>query len=213
MTRRTRYVLVLLLALFLVNLPLVHGLWTDRQVAAVGIEVTATVVDHDTVQGDHLLSFRFPRSIDPDQLTRRVQVDAATYDRVVETGELPVRVLEDDPAAYTVEGEVTSPAIVVVTLIGNLVLAIVALLLWRYGGRRRRPQLEAVAMGDVERCPPGAALERLAEATYLVRGEVTELAPDRLVIELGGRSVLVHLDGHRNPVGHQQSAQVQVRLV
>ena len=32
MKRRTRYVLVLVLAVFLVNLPLVHSGWTDRKV-------------------------------------------------------------------------------------------------------------------------------------------------------------------------------------
>ena len=104
-------------------------------------------------------------------------------------------------------------AVPVVTLVADLVLLVVAVLLWRSGGRRRRPQLRAVALGDVEPCPPGVALDRIREETYLVRGETTETAADRVVIELGDRSVLVLLDGHRNRVGAQQPAQVTARLI
>ncbi|MFC7495612.1 MULTISPECIES: hypothetical protein [unclassified Nocardioides] len=103
-------------------------------------------------------------------------------------------------------------ALVVVTLVADVALVVAGLLLWRYDARRP-PQLQAVAVGDVERCPPGAALDRLDEETYLIRGEVAAVADDRVVIEVGDRSVVVMLAGHRNPVGHQQAAQVRARLV
>jgi hypothetical protein len=146
--RRIRFAIVLVLAVLLVNLPLVHATWTEHR------------------------------------------------------GDASARAEQADLGAF-----------VVVTLVADVALAIVALLFWRYGGRRRRPQLRALALGDVERCPPGVALERIREETYLVRGEVVEVADDRVVIELGDRSVLVWLDGHQNPVGHQQAAQVTARLV
>lgn len=212
MKRRTRYVLVLVLAAVLVNLPLLHATWTDLRVDRSGVEVGATVVDHRTAGGQHLLTFRFPEDIDPDQRTWSADVDAATFDRAVGTGEITVRVVESDPAAYRVDGQVDSSALLVITLIADVLLVVVALLLWRYGGRRR-PQLRAIAVGDVERCPPGVALDRIEGETYLVRGEVAELGDDRVVIELADRSVLVLLDGHRNPVGHQQAAQVHARLI
>ncbi|MBB3045550.1 hypothetical protein [Nocardioides soli] len=212
MKRRTRYVLVLVLAAVLVNLPLLHATWTDLRVDRSGVEVEATVVDHRTAGGQHLLTFRFPEDIDPDQRTWSADVDAATFDRAVGTGEITVRVVESDPAAYRVDGQVDSSALLVITLIADVLLVVVALLLWRYGGRRR-PQLRAIAVGDVERCPPGVALDRIEGETYLVRGEVAELGDDRVVIELADRSVLVLLDGHRNPVGHQQAAQVHARLI
>ena len=66
MKRRTRYVLVLVLAAVLVNLPLVHSTWTDRKVEQDGVDVQATVTEHRIVGGQHLLSFRFPESVDPD---------------------------------------------------------------------------------------------------------------------------------------------------
>jgi len=114
--------------------------------------------------------------------------------------------LTDEP------GTVVGPGVVVLTVGVDVLLVIAGLLLWRRGGTGR-PPLEAVAVEDVRRCPPGSALERIAVETYLIRGEITEIEPDRLVIDVGGRSVLVHLDGHRNPVGYQQPAQVVARLV
>jgi hypothetical protein len=68
-------------------------------------------------------------------------------------------------------------------------------------------------MADVERCPPGTALDRIEGETFLIRGEVSAVEPGQVVLELGDRSVLVYLDGHLNVVGHQQPAQVRARLV
>jgi hypothetical protein len=70
------------------------------------------------------------------------------------------------------------------------------------------------ALGDVERCPPGAAYEEEGDdGVVLVRGEVVGLEPDELVLDLGDREVVVILDGHANPVGRQEAAQVRGRLV
>ncbi|GAA4704778.1 hypothetical protein [Nocardioides conyzicola] len=212
MKRRTRYVLVLVVAAFLVNLPLLHSSWTDRKVDRSGVDVYATVVDHRTVGGQHLVSFTFPRSIDPDQRTWQADVDATTYDRAVDSGELDVRVVRDTPSAYRADGQVASNALLVMTLVADVVLVLAALLLWRLGGRRR-PQLRAIAVEDVERCAPGSALDRIEGETFLIRGEVLSLEPGQVVLQLSDRSVLVYLDGHHNAVGHQQPAQVRARLV
>jgi hypothetical protein len=212
MKRRTRYVLVLVLAAMLVNLPLLHSTWTDQRVERSGIDVSATVVDHRTVGGQHLLSFTFPESVDPDQQTWQADVDGATYDDAVASGDLEVRVLADDPAAYRADGQVASNSLLVITLLADVVLVLAVLMLWRLGGRRR-PQLRAIAVEDVERCAPGTALDRLEGETFLIRGEVSAIEPGQVVLELGDRSVLVYLDGHLNVVGHQQPAQVRARLV
>lgn len=212
MKRRTRYVLVLVLAVVLVNLPLLHSTWTDQRVERSGIDVQATVVDHRTVGGQHLLSFTFPESVDPDQRSWQADVDTTTYDRAVASGELGVRVLSDEPAAYRADGQVTSNSLLVMTLLADVVLILAVLLLWRLGGRRR-PQLRAIAVADVERCAPGSALDRIEGETFLIRGEVSAIEPGQVVLELGDRSVLVYLDGHLNAVGHQQPAQVRARLV
>lgn len=212
MKRRTRYVLVLVLAVFLVNLPLAHSGLTDRKVERSGVDVHATVVEHRTVGGQHLVGFTFPESVDPDQRTWQADVDEATYDRAVATGELEVRVVHDDPSAYRADGQVDSNALLVMTLVADAVLLLAVLLLWRLGGRRR-PQLRAIAVEDVERCAPGSALDRIEGETFLIRGEVSSLEPGQVVLQLTDRSVLVYLDGHHNAVGYQQPAQVRARLV
>jgi hypothetical protein len=73
--------------------------------------------------------------------------------------------------------------------------------------------IRIAAIGDVERCPPGSALEQIEGDLYLVRGEVTGLDGDEIVLDAGERDVLVVLDGHHNPVGYQQPAQVRGRIV
>ena len=212
MKRRTRYVLVLVLAAVLVNLPLLHSSWTDRKIEQDGVDVTATVSEHRTVGGQHLVSFKLPESVDPDQRTWQADLDSASYDAAVSTRELQVRVLPDDPAAYHAEGQVESNGVLVMTLVADAVLLLVVLLVWRLGGRRR-PQLRAIAVEDVERCLPGSALDRIEGETYLIRGEVSGIEPGQVVLDLGDRSVLVYLDGHHNAIGFQQPAQVRARLV
>ncbi len=206
-----RSAFVLLLLAVVVNLPLVHSTWTDAKVQRSGVEVSATVVEHDD---PGRLAFRLPADVDPQQRAWSVEVDDATYADAVETGRLEVRVLADDPAAYRAAGEVESRLPLVATVVADLVLLSLALLMWRVGGRiRLRSGLRAVALGDVERCAPETLLERLHAEDYLVRGEVLETGPDRVVLDLGNRTIEVLLDGHLNPVGHQQAAQVQARMI
>jgi hypothetical protein len=209
--RRTWLLLLLLVAV--VNLPLLHSTWTERRVERSDIVVTATEVQaRATDSGEHWVAFRFPDAVDPEQQTWSAQVDEATYDEAQRTGELKVRVLEDNPAAYQVEGAVDSSFTLVATLVADAVLLLLILLLWRRGGLRRGP-LRAVALEDVQRCPPGMLLEQLQDEEYLIRGDVLERDRDRVVLDLGDRSVEVRLDGHENPVGYQQSAQVRARLI
>ena len=44
------------------------------------------------------------------------------------------------------------------------------------------------------------ALEKMEGDLYLIRGEVTAVEEDEIVLDLGERSVRVLLDGHLNPV-------------
>lgn len=211
-SRRRGALLVILLAV-VINLPVAHSAWTDQRVEASGTDVTATVVDDRVVGGEeYWLSFTFPTDVDPDQQTWQVQVDEEAYDDAVAAGELQVRVLESQPSAYRVEGQVDSAVPLVVTLVADGLLVVVAVLLLRYGGRRRAT-LRAVALGDVERCPPAVVLERIGGEDYLVRGDVLELGEGVVVLDLGDRTLRVELDGHHNPVGYQQPAQVRVRLI
>ncbi|GAA4372398.1 hypothetical protein [Nocardioides caricicola] len=212
MNRGKRNSLLLLVLLgVVINLPLLHSTWTDSRIQADGVDVTATVVDESTRDGNWL-SFTFPEDVDPDQETWHVEVDQATYDEAQRTGQLEVRVIEDDPGSFQADGEVESNVVLVFTAVADVILLLLFLLMWRSSGRLRG-QLRAIALEDVERGGAGVVLERLQGEEYLIRGDVLELEPGRVVIDLGNRSVVVLLDGHANPVGYQQSAQVRARLL
>ncbi|GAA1125821.1 hypothetical protein [Nocardioides aquiterrae] len=212
MTRRHALFLIVLLAA-VVNLPLLHSWYVDQKVRTSGTDVTATVVDDRVLNGDeYWLSFTFPEDVDPDQRTWTAEVDEEAYDDAVASQTIPVRVVEDDPAAYRAEGTVTSSVPLVMTLVADAILLLVALLLWRSGGRMR-PRLRAVALEDVERCAPETLLDRIGGEDYLIRGEVLEIGEGSVTLDLGNRAVVVLLDGHQNSVGHQQPAQVRARLI
>lgn len=213
---RPKAVLLVLLLVTMINLPIVHSTWTRWKVERSGTDVTAPVVGHDvlgsTGDPEYYVSFRLSREIDPDQHAWPVQLDKASYDEAVASRSLDVRVLPDQPSAYTVDGQVTSRLGLVITLLADLALLVMVALAWRFRGSLR-PQLRVVATGDVERCKPGSALDKLEGDLYLVRGEVSAIEADEIVLDLGDRSVVVVLDGHHNPIGHQQPAQVRGRLI
>lgn len=216
-SRRPAVLLLGVVVLALVNLPLLHSAWQTRQVERSGVEVQAEVVD-DTVEGGRsFVAFALPEEIEGERLAEgergwTVEVTDEARRTAVADGELTVRVLPDNPSAYSVEGQVRGAGALVVTLVVDVVLLLVALLLWRFR-RRVRPQLVLVANGDVERCPPGAVLERVEGDEYVVAGEVDAIEDGRVVLLVEDRRVVVELDGHHNPVGHQQSARVRGRMI
>ena len=213
---RPKAVLLVLLLVTMINLPIVHSTWTRWKVERSGTDVTAPVVGHDVLGSaddpEYYVSFRLSREIDPDQHAWPVQLDKASYDEAVASRTLDVRVLPDQPSAYTVDGQVTGRLGLVITLLADLALLVMVALAWRFRGSLR-PQLRAVATGDVERCKPGSALDKLDGDLYLIRGEVSAIEADEIVLDLGDRSVVVALDGHHNPIGYQQPAQVRGRLI
>ncbi|MCW2845047.1 MAG: hypothetical protein JWN22_2963 [Nocardioides sp.] len=208
--------LLVLLLVVVINLPLAHSRFTSWRVERSGTDVTAAVTAHRVLSPKdnpaYFVEFAYPPAIDEDKLRWTAEVDRATYDRAVADKEIAVRVLPDRPAAYTVHGQVTHRLGLVITLIADVALLVMVLLLWRYRAKLR-PRLEAVAVGDVERCKPGASLEKTDDGLYLISGEVSGITDDEIILELGDRQVRVLLDGHANPVGHQQPARVRARLV
>lgn len=215
MSRRVKALLLIALVALMVNLPLVHSSWTAGRVDRSGVDVVATVTDTGTVTDEsYLVEFRMPAEVDPGQQLWTAQVDQATYDDAVATETVEVRVIPDQPAAYRVDGEVTSSLGLVVTVFVDLLLLVAAVLVWRYAGARRaRPDLVLVAVEDVRRCRTGAVLEELEDGRHLVAGEVCAIEEGEIVLDLGDRQVRVQLDGHDNQVGYQQPAQVTGRLI
>ena len=213
-TRRTHLLLLVLLAV-VINLPVAHGSWTDRQVRRDGVDVTATVVRHEVLRpGDdpaYAVLFALPPEVDAQEREFRVVVDRATYDAAVATDLIEVRVLPDRPNAFLVPGQATSRVVLWFTLLADLVLLTLAALVWRFGGSTgARPRLRLVAVADVQLGRPGGSLEREGEL-WVACGEVVERSADHVVLDVGGDRVEVDLAGHANPIGYQQPARVTGR--
>ncbi|MCD4523674.1 hypothetical protein [Nocardioides sp. cx-173] len=214
MSRRTKSLLLLAVVALLVNLPIAHSTWTGWRVDRDGEDVRATVTGTQLVadDGGYLVEFQMPEDIDPDESVWVAQVDRATYDEAIASAQIGVRVLRDDPSAYTVEGQVTSRVGLVVMGLVDLLLILAAVLLWRGRGRAGHA-LVLRATADVERTRPGPGIEKQHDGQYVVSGDVVSLEADRIVLDVEGREVTVLLEGHRNPVGYQQPARATGHLV
>ncbi len=217
MSARLRTLLLLVLLAAVINLPLGHSAWSDAQLDRNGIDVTTVVVDHGSLPPEEdprfFIDFRYPEDIDPAGDEWSVGVSPSTYDEAVASGTLEVRVLPDRPSRFRVEGQHTSNLILGLTVVADLILLGFAILTWRFGGTLgRRPSLRMVAIDDLQRCKPGGELEQVGDL-WVAKGEVVEKSDDTVVLDLGGRRVVVELNGFANPVGYQQPAQVVGRMI
>lgn len=206
--------MLIVVGLVVINLPWVVNQWQQHRVSTSGVEVVGTVTStRPSSGGNGWVDFTFPSQIDARGKVRTAEVDPATYQAARTTQQVTVRVLADSPSTFHVVGQRPSHLGTVVTVIGDLMVGFLVLLAYRFGGRVRRPPLVARALGDVEGCPPGAALDKQPDGTHVIRGEIKERRVDSILLDLGDRDVTVHLDGHTNPVDDQQPAQVHARLV
>jgi hypothetical protein len=216
-TRKRRGTVLLVVLVFLINLPIVHSTITNWRVSSSGVDVTAEVTDARVTNPDddprYWLGIRFPEDIDPAQTIWPVEVDPAAYDAALEARQIEARVLKSNPAAFRVDGEIRGWLGLITTLIADAILLLILLVVRRFGRRPGPPPLRLAAIGDVERCPPGGLVEQIEGSLYLVRGEVVAIEEGEVVLAAGEQEVVVVLDGHANPVGYQQPAQVRGRVV
>ena len=142
-------VLVVLVAVVLVNLPLAHQAFTDRQINSAGRDVEATLLESRTIEGDHLVEYRLPRSVDPSRTRYSARVDETTYQQARESEVLLVRVVPGKPSANRPVGEVGNPLFAVVAIAADVVLLVVGVLLWRRWRRSSQHEVVAVAGDEV----------------------------------------------------------------
>src|SRR5689334_10315618 len=210
--RPTSRTVMFIVLLVLVNTPLVHSTWTSFKLSRSGTEVVGTVTRaRELPPKDHpmyWLTFTYPPGQDPRHIEWPADVDKAHWDRAVATRRITVTTLPGHPAAYHVAGQQKNWFGLVLTLIADIVLLGLILLARRYGGRRRPPPMRIAAIESVARGPLEPLIEQVEGDLYLVRGEVLHLSDHELILDAGEREVIVILDGHDNPVGHQQPAQV-----
>ena len=212
--RASRWLLIVAV-LALVNLPLVHSTWTRFDVERNGVDVVAEVTEARNLgtadDPSWWLGYVLPEEIDSTQFRWTAEVDASTYDKAVADETVPVRVLEDQPGTAIVEGQVHSSAGLILTLVVDAGLLLMVLLIWRYRGRGWREVVTVEALEDVTLARPGASWVDLDDGTVRVAGEVVEHNDHEVMLDLGERLVRVVLDGHANPIGHQQPATVRAR--
>ena len=202
-----RRVAVILVALFLVNLPFVHETLTERKIAGSGRDVEATVVRTGTINGRHLVDYRLPSSLDPHQTLFSARVDDLTFEKARESKVIAVRVVPDDISANRPLGEVRSRVFTVVALVADAVFLVVAVLLlrrWRRWSlyevvsaeeglvtlRSRRQTLTAAAPeGWSGRVSPG---DRVSGSIHLVgEGDLLPGPPVSGLEQLGGAAYVV----------------------
>ncbi len=205
----------LVLVVLLINFPLVQSALTRRDVERSGTDVTATVVDNEVLgdRGDpaYWISYRLPDRVDPDQRAWPRQVDRATYDAVVADGRITVRVIPREPVTARVPGQVVSRAGLIATIIADLLLLALVLVLWRFGRYGRPEPLRLEAVGDVVAADAGGAVDEDDVGTVTARGTLEEITEHDVVLDTGGRRVIVVLDGHRVLAGLHAPAQVPGR--
>jgi hypothetical protein len=210
--RWSRVVLVLL-ALLVINVP--YGLyeWQQHRVRTDGDRVTATVLAvHD--RGDQAdLTFRFPAGLHDDQDARSVRVDRAVADQAERSGQIEVRVLDQNPDVYHVDGQVHGWGGLILTAVADALVLLMVLLSWRLGGRIRRPTLVGIAVEDVRDGEDGSLLDKQVDGTYVINGEVASTGPSSLVLTLRDRDVEIHLRDHENTVAVGEQARVRAQLV
>jgi hypothetical protein len=186
-------VLVVLAAVFLVNLPFAHQALTDREISRSGKDVEATLVKARTIEGDRLVEYRLPRSVDPSRRRYSARVDATTYQQARESDVLLVRVVPGKPSANRPVGEVDNSLFAVVAVSADVVLLVVGVLLWRRWRRSSQHEVVAIADGEitlvsrghtvtaatppgwVPRVQPGA---RVAGSLHLVADPDAEVQPE-----------------------------------
>jgi len=214
---RTRIFVVLVLVV-VINLPLVGSTIQGWQVESNGKDVVAALTKYETLGSDedpkYWLAFRFDKSVDRQQQTWIAQVDRAHYEQARDTHQVKVRVLPGHPSAYRAEGQVHGQVALLVTLLADVALIGFVLLGRRYGRKRHKPGIVRIAaIEDVTRGPVEPVFEQIEGDLHLVRGEVLKHDEHEVWIDAGPDVVIVILDGHANPVGYQQAAQVRGRLV
>lgn len=217
-SRRGVWFLTLGIIALIVNLPLVHGMWTNYRLDRIGVTTTAEVTEFNAVPPDSsdqafFIDYRLPEDADPERRTFFSEVDEDTFRAAEASKQVEVVYLRDHPAANRVEGQVTNRLGLYLALFADFALVMGLLLALKFS-RRPEQGLVLLATADVVRCKPGGLVEPEGRDEYVVRGDVIEITEGEIVLHAGaGQEVRVVLGGYHNPVGYQQPAEVHGRVL
>jgi hypothetical protein len=179
-------VLVVLVAVFLVNLPLAHQAFTDRQISTSGRDVEATLLASRTIEGDHLVEYRLPRSVDRARARYTARVDATTFRQARASEVLLVRVVPNKPSANRPVGEVNNRLFAVVAISADVVLLVVGLLLFRRWRRTSRHEVVAVAHDEITLVSRGHTITAVTPTGWTARVQPGDRVGGTLHLVAGG---------------------------
>lgn len=209
-------VALVVFVMVLITFPVVWSAWNSWRLDAVGVETRAEVTGTDTLPPNSskpdrfFIRYHLPTDADPQHAQYTAEVDAETYETAKATDQVRATYLPGNPGANVVEGHVSNRVLLWLVLAADLSMLGVLALAVKFGDRPEQ-QLVLLATDDVVRCKPGFAVEQDGE-NYVVRGDIVSIGTGEFVIHVGaGRDVRVVLGEYRNPVGHQQPAEVRGR--
>ncbi len=139
----------MLVALFLVNLPLAHQTLTERRIERSGQEVEATLVASRVIDESFLVEYRLPRHVDPERRRFSSQVDAGTFAAARESDVLAVLVVPGKPSDNRPVGEVPNHLFALVAVVADVILLLVGFAWWWRRGRGSRLEVVAVQGDEV----------------------------------------------------------------
>ena len=235
--RRGRAVVVVVL-LLLVNLPLASDAWAAWRLGADGVTSRAEVVDTLRIGGDDprfFVAFRLPGDDGPERFPWVAELTPRAWEEAERDGAVTVTSLPGDPSSYRVEGERRGRGAVWVTLGTDVLVLLVAWLVWRW--RRRAEAQERRRLARVERStgrPAGGrpgplrlvALDDLVPApahrphgwsdrrdgTVELCGDVVVVRDAEVEVVVEDRRLVLALGDHRNAAGFGERAVAVARL-
>jgi hypothetical protein len=215
-SRRGVSVALAIFLMVLITFPVVWGAWNSWRLDAVGVETMAQVTGTDTLPPSSpepdrfFIRYHLPTDADPQHAQYTAEIDEATYAAAKATDEIGATYLPGRPGVNVVDGQVSNRIMLWLVIAADLSMLGVLALALKFGDRPEQ-QLVLLATGDVVRCKPGFAVEQDGE-NYVVRGDIVAIGTGEFTIHVGaGRDVRVVLGEYRNPVGHQQPAEVRGR--
>jgi hypothetical protein len=215
-SRRSVSVALAIFLMVLITFPVIWGAWNSWRLDTVGVETQAEVTGTDTLPPSSprpdrfFIRYHLPSDADPQHAQYTAEVDEQTYDAAKSTGQVHASYLAGNPGANVIDGQVSNRVMLWLVLAADLSMLGVLALALKFGERPEQ-QLVLLATGDVVRCKPDFAVEQDGE-NYVVRGDIVAIGTGEFTIHVGaGRDVRVVLGEYRNPVGHQQPAEVRGR--
>ncbi|TYL54930.1 hypothetical protein FXB39_04815 [Nocardioides sp. BGMRC 2183] len=122
----------------LVTLPIADHYWSQWRLDRAGVDTTAEVIRTEVLEpgGDqhYLVEFRLDEELVDGRPVWPVEVDRDAYEAAEADGTIEVRVVPGRPSVHEVEGQTDGSTGLIMLLIIDVLLVLVALVVWRARG-------------------------------------------------------------------------------